>query len=100
MAEYYKNPQSMGINCLLFAFISLVQGIMVLYTNRRTELLHELLQQNRGGSKTMATIRQEYGNWHDLAILSRVLALPLIFFIAFILSYAHPYVGHLLVEER
>eukprot|EP00051_Salpingoeca_urceolata_P002354 m.49390 g.49390 ORF g.49390 m.49390 type:complete len:493 (+) comp12074_c0_seq1:372-1850(+) len=54
------------------------------YTRRKQALLHELLQQHPQLSRSD---REEYSKWHDVTIGCRVLAVPIVFLLAFALSH-------------
>ena len=86
LGDFYHDNVSLAINVALFFAIAAVQGAMLLYTHRHPRLLREAFSRRR----ILARRRpQPYKFWHDLALAARILAMPLIFLAAYLLSFAH-----------
>ena len=86
LGDFYHDNVSLAINVALFFVIAAVQGAMLVYTHGQPRLLRDAFVQRRILTRRR---RQPYKLWHDLAIAARILVMPAIFLVAYLLSFAH-----------
>lgn len=62
LAEFYRDRTAILLNFGIFSAIAVVQSILLIYTNRKTDLLNDLLLQRRTTQNEYA----RYSVWHEL----------------------------------
>jgi hypothetical protein len=88
MGAFYADHNGVALNLGLFFIIALLQGAMLLYTHRRPHLLLKDFVK-RPLPATRKPRSRRYVFWHDLVVGMHVVLMPLVFFVAYVLSLGH-----------
>ncbi len=87
MGAFFADHNGFALNVGVFALAALLETAMLYYTHRRRRLLDDAFARRQ--LKTVRRGPQAYRTWHDLVLGAHIVLLPLVFLLAYLLSFLH-----------